>query len=47
MCDARFDYIGKHYAVVACAINYIRASAHRQPALSDIAAAVNLSEYHL
>ena len=47
MRDPWVDRTGKHYAVVARAIEYIRASAYRQPALSDIAAAVNLSEYHL
>ena len=41
------DDTGRHYAIVARAIQYIRTRAHRQPALSDIAAAVNLSEYHL
>ena len=47
MRDPWVDRTGRHYAVVARAIEYIRASAYRQPALSDIAAAVNLSEYHL
>lgn len=47
MPDNPFDASGRHYAIVARAIEYIRASAYRQPALGDIAAAVNLSEYHL
>jgi len=38
---------GKHYETVARAIEYIRGHASQQPALSDIAAAVNLSEFHL
>lgn len=41
------DDTEKHYAIVARAIEYIRASAYRQPELRDIAAAVNLSEFHL
>jgi AraC family transcriptional regulator of adaptative response/methylated-DNA-[protein]-cysteine methyltransferase len=38
---------GKHFETVARAIEYIRAHARQQPALSDVAAAVNLSEFHL
>ena len=38
---------GKHFETVARAIEYIRGHARQQPALSDIAAAVNLSEFHL
>lgn len=41
------DESGRQYAIVARAIEYIRARAYRQPALSDIAAAVNMSEFHL
>ncbi|MBI3774590.1 MAG: methylated-DNA--[protein]-cysteine S-methyltransferase [Gammaproteobacteria bacterium] len=41
------DDTEKHYAIVARAIEYIRASANRQPELCEIAAAVNLSEFHL
>ena len=37
----------KAYTVVAHAIEYIRANARRQPSLAEIAASVNLSEYHL
>jgi len=37
----------KNYSIVEKAIVYIRANAMQQPALSDIAASVNLSEYHL
>ena len=36
-----------HYAIVARAIEFIRANAQRQPSLGDISAAVNLSESHL
>lgn len=37
----------RQYAAVARAIAFIRANATRQPALAEIAAAANLSEYHL
>ena len=37
----------RHYAAVARAIAFIRANAGRQPELAEIAAAANLSEYHL
>ncbi len=37
----------KQYTIVAQAIEYIRTNARKQPSLADIAAAVNLSEYHL
>lgn len=37
----------KQYTIVAQAIEYIRANARQQPSLADIAASVNLSEYHL
>lgn len=37
----------KHYQTVARAIEYIRANARRQPGLSEVAAAVGLSEFHL
>ncbi len=36
-----------HYKIVAEAIRFIRQQAHQQPDLSEIAAAVNLSESHL
>jgi len=35
------------YAVVACAIDYLRANALRQPTLVEVADAVHLSEFHL
>lgn len=41
------DESRRQYDIVARAIEYIRARAYRQPALSDIAAAVNMSEFHL
>lgn len=37
----------RQYAAVARAIAFIRANAARQPELAEIAAAANLSEYHL
>jgi AraC family transcriptional regulator, regulatory protein of adaptative response / methylated-DNA-[protein]-cysteine methyltransferase len=37
----------RHYAVVARAIAYLRAHAQSQPALDEVAAAVNLSPFHL
>jgi len=37
----------RQYTIVAQAIEYIRTNARRQPSLADIAASVNLSEYHL
>ncbi len=37
----------RRYATVAKAIDYIRSHAKRQPSLAEVAAAVNLSEYHL
>lgn len=37
----------RHYATVARAIAFIRAHAHKQPALDEIAAAVHLSPAHL
>jgi AraC family transcriptional regulator of adaptative response/methylated-DNA-[protein]-cysteine methyltransferase len=37
----------RQYAAVAQAIAFIRANAARQPELAEIAAAANLSEYHL
>ena len=46
MRDNSFDD-SKHYAIVTRAIEYIRANAYQQPALSEIAAAVNMSEFHL
>lgn len=47
MRDMSIETTAEHYAIVARAIEYIRTNAFRQPALSEIAAAVNLSEYHL
>ena len=47
MRDAPYDDHPRHYATVARAIAYIRENASRQPALSEIAAAVSLSEHHL
>ncbi len=47
MRDALLDDHARHYATVARAIAYIRANAYRQPALSEIATAVSLSEHHL
>lgn len=38
---------GKHYSTVARAIGFIRANVERQPSLAEVAASVNLSEYHL
>ena len=37
----------RHYTIVADAIEYIRSNVGRQPSLTDIAASVGLSEYHL
>ena len=37
----------RHFRVVAAAIAFIRRHARRQPTLDEIAAAVNLSPYHL
>lgn len=37
----------RQYAVVARAIDYLRANALRQPTLAEVAAAVHLSEFHL
>ena len=37
----------RKYATVAHAIEFIRSNARQQPSLAQIAAAVNLSEYHL
>ena len=37
----------RQYAKIAQAIDYIRANARQQPSLADIAAAVDLSSYHL
>lgn len=42
-----FDDQQQQYAIVAQAIEFIRTNALRQPSLAKIAAAVNLSEYHL
>lgn len=42
-----FSDRGKHYATVARAIGFIRANVERQPSLAEVAASVNLSEYHL
>jgi len=47
MPDANIEAVGRHYAVVARAIEFIRAHARRQPALAEIAEAVHLSEFHL
>ena len=47
MGETAFHQRHGHYAVVARGIEYIRANAHRQPSLGDIAAAVNLSGPHL
>jgi AraC family transcriptional regulator of adaptative response/methylated-DNA-[protein]-cysteine methyltransferase len=47
MHEAVFDDRRRHYAIVARAIEFIRANAHRQPSLADIAIAANLSEDHL
>ncbi len=47
MSESAFHERHGQYAVVARAIAYIRANAHRQPPLWEIAAAVNLSEHHL
>ncbi len=46
MTDTRTDP-AHHYRIVARAVDYIRSTARPQPALADIAAAVQLSEYHL
>lgn len=37
----------RQYAMVARAIDYLRANALRQPTLAEVAAAVHLSEFHL
>lgn len=47
MSAASIDLRGRHYAVVARAIEYISASALAQPSLAEIARAVHVSEYHL
>jgi len=47
MPDMAADECGRHYAIVARAIGFIRANSRRQPTLAEIAAAVHLSEYHL
>lgn len=47
MADGLLDDGGRHYAIVARAIEFIRLNSRRQPALAEIAAAVHLSEYHL
>ena len=47
MCEILFDGQQRHYMIVARAIEFIRANTRRQPSLAEIAAAVNLSEYHL
>ncbi len=47
MDDALLDDRGRHYAIVARAIEFIRGSALRQPSLAEIANAVHLSEFHL
>jgi len=41
------DNPARQYAVVACAIAFLRANAQRQPSLAEVAAAVHLSEFHL
>lgn len=45
--DGLLDDGGRHYAIVARAIEFIRLNSRRQPSLAEIAAAVHLSEYHL
>ena len=45
--DGLLDDGGRHYAIVARAIEFIRLNSRRQPALAEIAAAVHLSEHHL
>jgi AraC family transcriptional regulator of adaptative response/methylated-DNA-[protein]-cysteine methyltransferase len=47
MADTTADDCGRHYTVVARAIEFIRLNSRRQPALAEVAAAVHLSEYHL
>ena len=47
MADGLLDDGGRHYAIVARAIEFIRLNSRRQPSLAEIAAAVHLSEYHL
>ncbi len=37
----------RQYAIVARAIDFVRANVHRQPSLAEVAGAVSLSEYHL
>jgi len=37
----------RQYTIVAQAIDFVRANAHRQPSLAEISKAVFLSEYHL
>jgi AraC family transcriptional regulator of adaptative response/methylated-DNA-[protein]-cysteine methyltransferase len=47
MDDTTADPRGRHYAVVARAIEFLRAHARRQPSLAELADAVHLSEFHL
>jgi len=47
MADRVPDDFGRQYAVVARAIEFLRAHALRQPSLAELADAVHLSEFHL
>lgn len=47
MDDRMPDSRGRQYAVVARAIEFLRAHARRQPSLAELAEAVHLSEFHL
>ena len=44
--DIAPDEQSRHYQSVAQAIAYIKDHVSEQPALKDIAASVNMSEYH-
>ncbi|NMG48209.1 methylated-DNA--[protein]-cysteine S-methyltransferase [Azoarcus communis] len=46
-CALSLEVQSRHFAVIARAIGYIRAHAHRQPDLNEIAHAVHLSPHHL
>ncbi len=41
------DEQSRHFAVIARAIDYLRTTARQQPTLEEVAAAVNLSPFHL
>ncbi|HCY16187.1 MAG: 6-O-methylguanine DNA methyltransferase [Curvibacter sp. GWA2_64_110] len=47
MAELPLESPARQYAVVARAIDFLRANAVRQPALAEVAAAVHMSEFHL